>query len=111
MNECVFCHKIENWDFEQSYNGRTVVRFEPLNPVTPGHMLFIPGWHSLHPDPNGVRVAMAYAEEYARTKKRDYNLITSSGAAATQTVPHLHVHYVPRAHHDGLHLPWTGKEE
>jgi histidine triad (HIT) family protein len=35
------------------------------------------------------------------------NLITSKGAAATQTVYHLHVHVVPRQGGDGLPLPWT----
>ena len=35
------------------------------------------------------------------------NLITSIGPAATQTVPHLHLHLVPRRPGDGLPLPWT----
>lgn len=111
MNECPFCHKVNNYDYEHSYNGRTVVRFEPLDPVTPGHRLFVPGWHAEHPDPRALRTAMGYAEEFAQVKRRDYNLITSGGPAATMTIPHIHVHYVPRAHGDGLHLPWTHREE
>jgi histidine triad (HIT) family protein len=38
---------------------------------------------------------------------RDYNLITSGGREATQTVMHAHVHYVPRRRGDGLKLPWS----
>ena len=38
------------------------------------------------------------------------NLITSIGAAATQTVFHLHVHVVPRHEGDGLLLPWSNQE-
>ena len=38
------------------------------------------------------------------------NLITSRGAAATQTVFHLHVHVVPRRPGDGLMLPWSAPD-
>ena len=40
---------------------------------------------------------------------RDYNVITSAGRAATQTVMHLHFHLVPREPGDGLMLPWSDK--
>jgi diadenosine tetraphosphate (Ap4A) HIT family hydrolase len=36
-------------------------------------------------------------------------MITSAGPAATQTIKHLHVHYVPRHAGDGLSLPWTNQ--
>jgi histidine triad (HIT) family protein len=38
---------------------------------------------------------------------KSFNLITSQGAAATQTVMHLHLHLVPRTDGDGLKLPWS----
>jgi histidine triad (HIT) family protein len=34
------------------------------------------------------------------------NLITSAGAAASQTVYHLHLHLVPRWHHDSIGNIW-----
>jgi histidine triad (HIT) family protein len=34
------------------------------------------------------------------------NLISSAGAAATQTVPHLHFHVVPRWSHDKIGDIW-----
>ena len=34
-------------------------------------------------------------------------LIVVCGAEATQTVPHLHIHIVPRRAGDRLTLPWT----
>lgn len=107
--DCPFCERIANNDVEQDYTS--VVRFEPLNPVTPGHMLFVPAWHVEHPHPEGVRAAMGYASSYAKSRGEDFNLITSSGAAATQTVSHLHVHYVPRREGDGLALPWTNQQK
>jgi hypothetical protein len=38
-----------------------------------------------------------------------WNLITSAGTDATQSVFHLHVHLVPRRPNDGLKLPWSEK--
>lgn len=103
---CPFCVRIEAHDYEQAYNA-AVVRFEPLNPVVPGHMLFVPTWHVEHPSGEAVRLAMGYAETYAARQREPFNLITSSGAAASQTIPHIHAHYVPRREGDGLLLPWS----
>lgn len=103
---CPFCARVEGRDYEQSYNA-VVVRFEPLNPVTAGHMLFVPSWHVEHPSAEAVRVAMGYASTYGGHRRAPFNLITSSGSAATQTIPHIHVHYVPRHEGDGLLLPWS----
>jgi histidine triad (HIT) family protein len=38
------------------------------------------------------------------------NLITSAGAAAEQTVPHLHLHVVPRWSDDGFGEIWAPKK-
>jgi histidine triad (HIT) family protein len=113
QGECPFCARIAAYDYEESYN-QFVVRFEPLNPVTPGHMLFVPTEHCEHRTSLGteeVRAAMSYAHSYARHRNSDFNLITSSGPDATQTVDHIHVHYVPRSTGDSLHLPWTGQKK
>ncbi|MCX4092998.1 HIT family protein [Nocardia sp. alder85J] len=103
---CPFCERIANYDYDQHYNF-IVVRIQPLNPVTPGHQLFVPTWHAEHPSDEAVRAAMGYAEYYGGDQGGDFNLITSSGTAATQTIRHIHVHYVPRRADDGLRLPWT----
>lgn len=106
---CPFCNRIRRGEYEMAARWG-VVRFEPLNPVTPGHMLFLPGTHFEHPAPHAVGEAMECAEQYAQEKGGDFNLITSSGPAATQTIAHLHIHYVPRREDDGLTLPWTGQK-
>ncbi|WP_280186437.1 MULTISPECIES: HIT family protein [Nocardia] len=105
---CPFCDRIERGEYEITWR-QDVVRFQPLNPVTPGHMLFLPAEHAEHPSPFLLAASMEAASRYAEPNEF-YNLITSSGTAATQTVPHLHVHYVPRTEGDGLHLPWTGQQ-
>lgn len=59
--------------------------------------------------PKMVRDALCFAEG-AREMPGDMNLITSRGPAATQTVPHLHLHLIPRREGDGLTLPWTAQQ-
>jgi diadenosine tetraphosphate (Ap4A) HIT family hydrolase len=109
--ECPFCRRISEQDFEgQSGFGRGVVHFEPLNPVVEGHQLFIPRDHVLHGTMEGgvgLREAVEFANWWgAWTKEESWNIISSNGHYATQTVPHIHVHFVPRRSGDGLQLPW-----
>lgn len=75
---------------------------------TPGHTLVLPRVHIADSgvDPDITAVVMRRAAELA-SELDAANIITSRGAAATQTVFHLHVHVVPRVEGDGLALPWT----
>ena len=85
-----------------------VISFVPLNPIVDGHRLFVPTTHvedAAH-DPALTGRVFARASAWAGAG-RPFNLITSTGSAATQTVFHLHVHYVPRSPGDGLLLPWS----
>lgn len=106
---CPFCERIAAHEVEETQHF-DVVTFEPLYPVTPGHRLFVPRQHvaDFRTSPTLLGTVMTQAAIWAGIV--DANLIVSAGAAATQTVPHLHVHLVPRYLHDGLHLPWTGQQ-
>jgi histidine triad (HIT) family protein len=111
MSDCPFCDRIEAGKFDGSVRLGCVT-FEPLNPVTPGHRLVVPVEHyeRADRDPQRTGCAFAYAAELARVADlAAFNLITSAGAPATQTVRHLHVHLIPRQEGDGLYLPWTGQ--
>ncbi|HEX8321590.1 HIT family protein [Longimicrobium sp.] len=86
----------------------------PLNPVSLGHTLVIPKRHVADAleDPVTTGLVMARAAAFAAGQgAHGYNLITSVGSVATQTVMHLHAHVVPRRPGDGLALPWTGQEK
>lgn len=105
---CLFCGRIERRDYDAG--DLHTVTFEPLNPVTPGHRLFVPRTHEADGlrNPLALATAMQYAALWAAGHKiRACNFISSAGADATQTVFHLHVHLVPRRKGDGLALPWT----
>jgi len=108
MSDCVFCERIKRDEYDVS--GFGAVSFEPLNPVTPGHRLFLPVNHAKDArDMSALGSAVALASRFTWDHPGDFNLITSAGTAATQTIKHLHVHYVPRHEGDGLALPWTGQ--
>lgn len=105
---CVFC----------DYDGPSIVEFlngdayaiQPVNPVVPGHMLVVAAQHVTdfaHVPVVSGRVMETAAKYAANHYHGDFNIITSKGAAATQTVNHLHVHIVPRHEDDGLQLPWS----
>jgi histidine triad (HIT) family protein len=110
-DRCVFCAIVAGEAPAQmvaSIPGSIAVR--PLNPVVPGHVLVLPTTHvrDAADDPDITAATMRHAAVLApMVTPGQFNLITSAGPAATQTVFHLHIHIVPRSEGDGLALPWT----
>lgn len=111
--DCVFCQIVRGaLPATVLARWRDVVAIKPLNPVTGGHALVIPVAHvrDAVEDPNVTALTMrAAAVLSANLMPESFNIITSVGAAATQTVFHFHVHLVPRMDGDGLALPWTAR--
>lgn len=111
---CPFCAMSRGDDDSRWLSeGRFSFIIEPLNPVVPGHVLVIPKMHvrDFAEAPSIFGAVCIHAGRYADRKGGAYNLITSKGEEATQSVFHLHVHLVPRRHDDGLKLPWTDQEK
>jgi hypothetical protein len=119
--DCVFCQRIKAEDYDFAWLGG--VSFEPLNPVTPGHRLFVSrdhespldnpyAYHREAPEPRGVGGVLPLFDMWRKDQgiTGDYNLILNAGPTATQTIEHLHLHYIPRRADDGLTLPWTGQQ-
>lgn len=115
-SDCVFCDiAAQKYWVNATYltSWSDAVAIEPLNPVTPGHVLVIPRAHAIDAmdDPMITASAMGRAAEFAQKwtggtpvpgeRGRGCNIITSCGAVATQTVFHLHIHIVPRRPGDG----------
>lgn len=119
--DCAFCERIErcisNVEETCEMHGEWACSFEPLYPVTPGHLLFVASTHVRDAGESAYISGKVFeqAARYARSKRRrddpeltaPCNLITSCGPEATQSIMHLHVHYIPREAQDGLMLPWT----
>lgn len=107
INACVFCHYAGPNDVLWDTPSAFVV--EPLRQVTPGHVLVIPKAHArdFAERPDITAVAFRHAAEFVQSEELgDCNLITSKGAAASQTVHHIHIHVLPRRWGDNVTLPW-----
>ncbi|MGW8062647.1 HIT family protein [Streptomyces ziwulingensis] len=93
--------------------------FLPLRPVHPGHVLVAPRRHVRDIWEADEETAAAVGAEVLRVahavraahRPDGLNVIQSSGAAATQTVPHLHVHLVPRFEGDRMPHLWPEEAE
>jgi len=106
--DCVFCVSAHIKSSITDHGD--VISFEPLKPVTPGHLLVVPKKHvsDFTEDPDLTARVFKVASGLAAGLDGDVNLITSKGIYATQSIKHLHVHIVPRRANDKLLLPWTG---
>jgi histidine triad (HIT) family protein len=92
---CPFCPIVEGAAPAQEVErSDRHVAFVPFGPHVPGHVLFVPTRHlpDATVDPDTAGEVFAAAARYV--------------AAATQSVPHLHVHVVPRNERDGLPARW-----
>ena len=95
------------------------IAFFPLSPATPGHTLIIPRQHihdlwelhdaALADDLIHAAISVGNAIQQALTPE-GMNLITSAGAAAEQSVFHLHLHLVPRWQRDGFGPIWPRED-
>lgn len=105
---CPFC-RIADGDPDGQVLARAFgcMIFAPLNPVTDGHTLVVPEVHVEDFAHNPAVSGAAMMAAGAWVADGDFNVITSRGRAATQTVRHLHLHIVPRREGDGLALPWS----
>lgn len=109
MPDCVFCQIVAKEEPARIVReGEDYLAFEPLRPHTPGHTLFIPKKHAKDAAEDAAEAAIAFVAAclHVRELDLDANIITSVGAAATQTVFHTHVHVVPRGPRDGLRRSW-----
>lgn len=112
---CVFC-RIVSGEAQARMVARFVqaVAFLPLRPAAPGHTLVIPRRHLTSPLDLDAATGHALTEAVLTVARRvaavlepeGLNIVQSTGAVASQTVSHLHVHVVPRAGGDGLPELW-----
>ena len=110
-DSCPFCQRILNGQYTMFTS--TAVAFEPLKPVTRGHLLLVPSVHITSRDSSslGLTDVASLIRRLTETSvgdvKPDFNLIVNAGPNASQTIDHFHMHYIPRVADDRLKLPWT----
>ena len=116
--DCVFCKIVAGTIpcFKLIEDAETLA-FMDINPVHDGHCLVIPKAHyptvfELPPEAfaaagrTTIRVATAVNAALAPD---GLNLLQPNGPGAAQSVPHFHLHVLPRRMNDGLAVNWTLK--
>lgn len=101
--ECVFCKKkvVEKQKF---YEDELVLGIVSHKPIVSGHVLVVTKRHVEHFEqltPEEItsigeavkKIHSAASQAYAAS---GYLLLQKNGIQAGQTVPHMHVHYIPR---------------
>ena len=99
------------------YEDEHTIAFMDINPVNPGHALAVTKGHWPTADvipTEALAATAATAQLVARAIVRElkpdgFNLVQNNGAGAGQSVPHLHIHILPRHKGDGASLNWTYK--
>ncbi|SNS54344.1 histidine triad (HIT) family protein [Actinomadura meyerae] len=108
--DCVFCDLLQSDTSQWVLRSRTVAVLAPLDPLAPGHMLVIPTAHydDIFAMPSGLLAeTMAMVQRLATAMRTalgagGVNLLHASGPGSEQSVPHMHLHVVPRWQGDGF---------
>ncbi|MGH6968870.1 MAG: HIT family protein [Stellaceae bacterium] len=115
---CIFCKIVAGQiPSIRLFENAATLAFMDINPANDGHCLVIAKPHhpTLYDMPRDLLAAVsttvlkvAKAVE-AALKPEGLNLVQSNGKGAAQSVPHFHVHVLPRRLDDGLPLNWQLK--
>lgn len=113
--DCIFCKIVAGQIpcFKLLEDDKTIA-FMDINPVNPGHALAVAKghWPTIDVIPTDVLGAVAAtAQKVAKAaitvlEPNGVNLLQANGAGAGQSVPHLHIHIMPRRPNDGVTLNW-----
>ena len=113
--DCIFCRIVAGAiPCFELYGDDETIAFMDINPVNPGHALIV---HKAHhgdlfeiPADNAAavtRTAQIVAKAVQATlEPAGMNLLQCNGPAAKQSVPHFHMHVIPRHMEDGLTMNW-----
>ncbi len=113
--DCVFC-KIRDGQIPAAriYEDERTFVIMDINPLNPGHCLVITKTHAatlFESTESDLAAAIVTAKRVgtallAALKPDGLNMLQANGAAAFQSVPHLHLHLIPRYVRDGRGFDW-----
>jgi histidine triad (HIT) family protein len=115
MSDCVFC-KIRDGQIPSMkvYEDERTLVIMDINPLNAGHCLVITRTHAATVWESAVddlQAAIATAQKMATAlreavKPDGLNMLQANGTAAFQSVPHFHLHLIPRWKDDGKGFDW-----
>jgi histidine triad (HIT) family protein len=107
--DCIFCDIVAGEiDAEVVLEGDSTLAFLDHRPLFPGHVLLVPREHHVTIEdlpPEQVGPLFADARRLARAVREamgSQGTFMGVNNVVSQSVPHLHVHVVPRTRKDGL---------
>jgi len=116
VDDCVFCKIIDGQlpSMKIDEDDRTLT-FMDIHPLSSGHCLVVPKQHAatiFETEVRDLEATMVSAKRVALAiqealRPDGLNVFQANGAAAFQSVPHFHVHLIPRWANDGKGFDWT----
>ncbi len=116
MTDCVFCRIIagELPSLTICEDDRAVA-FMDINPANRGHVLVVAKTHAENVfaiAADDLTAVALMAQRVATAVQRAFapdgiTLLQANGPGAAQSVPHFHMHVLPRRLEDGLAMNWT----
>ena len=112
---CIFCKIVAGQiPCLKLLEDEQTIGFMDINPVNPGHALAVARghWPTVAVIPPDILAAVARsAQRIAQVVMSELgpvgvNLLQANGAGAGQSVPHLHIHIMPRRPGDDVMLNW-----
>jgi len=113
--ECVFC-KIRDGQIPsyRVYEDERTLAFMDINPLNSGHCLVVTKAHAptlFDASVEDLTAAITAVKKVAHAVRKalqpdGMNLVQANGAAAFQSVPHFHIHLIPRWNNDGKGFDW-----
>ena len=118
-DDCIFC-KIANGEIPSNtvYEDERYRAILDLSPASKGHTLILPKDHFddlFSADGATAESILKAAQKIGAAMQKvlgcdGINVVQNNGAAAGQTVKHLHVHLIPRTQGDGPMVTWKQNE-
>jgi histidine triad (HIT) family protein len=118
MTDCVFC-KIAAGDIpcHKVYEDDQHIVFMDMGQVNPGHVIVALKIHcETIVDLNEDQAASIFqiVNRVAKAVQQEFNpegltVLQANRKAGWQTVPHFHIHVLPRYTEDGVNLTWPAK--
>lgn len=118
-DDCIFC-RIANGALPSAtvYENSDFRVILDIAPASKGHALIITKEHFKNIyeiDADTAAKLFSLATEVARAMKSELhcdglNIVQNNGEAAGQTVPHFHLHLVPRYENDNVNIKWEPGE-
>ncbi len=110
MNHCIFCKLLSDHTAKMVYEDEFTAAFMDIAGDVDGHILVVPKKHTkniLDADELTLSHVTSTVQKVSKhlvdnCGYEGVNLLNASGECAGQSVPHLHIHIIPRKRQDEI---------